>query len=136
MDKFHLIPPQASTGAQQVDWLFLAITLVMLFFVVIVFFPITWLAIKYRRGSKADRSNPSHGSNLIEVGWTTFPIILSIALFCWGAISYYQIQSPPANALQVQLIGKQWMWKLQHAEGKREINELHLPLGQAVTLTM
>ena len=136
MDKFHLLPPQASTSAQQVDWLFLALTLVMLFFMAVVFFPIAWFAIKYRRNSDADRSNPSRGSSLIEIGWTTFPIILSIALFCWGAISYYQIERPPPDALQVQLVAKQWMWKLQHAEGKREINELHVPLGQAVTLTM
>ena len=86
MDKFHLLPPQASTSAQQVDWLFLALTLVMLFFMAVVLFPIAWFAIKYRRNSDADRSNPSRGSSLIEIGWTIFPIILSIALFCWGAM--------------------------------------------------
>ncbi|MDB6148542.1 MAG: cytochrome c oxidase, subunit [Spartobacteria bacterium] len=136
MDRFRLIPPEASSSAQQVDWLFLAITAVMLFFTVMVFFPIAWFAIKYRQGSKADRSNPSHGSNLIEVGWTIFPIIVGIALFSWGAITFYQFERPPANALQVQVVGKQWMWKLQHAEGKREIDELHVPVGQPVTLTM
>jgi cytochrome c oxidase subunit II len=136
MDKFHLIPPQASTSAQQIDWLFWSLAVVTLFFTVVIFFPLTWFAIKYRRGSKADRTNPSLGSNLIEVGWTSFPIVLSIALFSWGAVTYFHIERPPPNALQVQVVGKQWMWKLQHAEGKREINELHVPLGQAITLTM
>src|SRR5438067_2884931 len=108
----------------------------MLFFLISVFFPITWFAIKYRSGSDANRSNPSHGSNLIEISWTTLPIVLSVALFSWGAVAYYHIERPPPNALQVQIVGKQWMWKLQHAEGKREINELHVPLGQPVALTM
>ena len=130
MDKFRLIPPQASTSAYQIDWLFIALVAIMLFFLISVFFPITWFAIKYRRGSEAKRSNPSHGSNLIEISWTTLPIVLSIALFSWGAVAYYHIERPPPNALQVQVVGKQWMWKLQHAEGKREINELHIPLGQ------
>ena len=136
MDKFRLVPPQASTSAYQIDWLFIALVAIMLFFLISVFFPITWFAIKYRRGSDANRSNPSHSSNLIEIGWTTLPIVLSVALFSWGAVAYYHIERPPPNALQVQIVGKQWMWKLQHAEGKREINELHVPLGQAVALTM
>ena len=136
MDKFRLIPPQASTSAHQIDWLFIALVAIMLFFLIGVFFPITWFAIKYRRGSNANRSNPSHGSNLIEISWTTLPVVLSVALFSWGAVAYYHIERPPPNALEVQIVGKQWMWKLQHAEGKREINELHVPLGQAVALTM
>src|SRR5437764_12311517 len=136
MDKFRLIPPQASTSAPQIDWLFIALVVIMLFFLISVFFPITWFAIKYRRGSDANRSNPAHSSNLIEIGWTILPIVLSVALFSWGAVAYYHIERPPPNALEVQIVGKQWMWKLQHAEGKREINELHVPLGQAVALTM
>jgi cytochrome c oxidase subunit II len=136
MDRFHLIPPQASTSAQEIDWLFWSLTAILLLFSIVVFVPLTWFAIKYRRGSKADRANPSAGSNLIEVGWTSFPIVLSLALFSWGAVTYFHIERPPPNALQVQVVGKQWMWKLQHAEGKREINELHVPLGQAITLTM
>jgi cytochrome c oxidase subunit 2 len=136
MDQFRLFPPEASSSASHIDWLFLALTLVSLFFVVVVFLPITFFAIKYRRGSSADRSNPSSGSNLLEAGWTLFPILLSIGLFVWGATTYYQMQRPPRDALQVQVVGKQWMWKVQHAEGKKEINELHLPLGRTVNLTL
>ena len=72
----------------------------------------------------------------LESGWTLFPLLLSLALFGWGAAAYYHMERPPGDALQVQVVGKQWMWKLQHAEGKKEINELHVPLGRAVTLTL
>ncbi|HEX3619357.1 MAG TPA: cytochrome c oxidase subunit II [Candidatus Udaeobacter sp.] len=136
MDKFHLFPPQASTSAHNVDALYFALILISLFFIAVVFLPILFFCIKYRRGSPADRSNPSSGSNLIEFGWTMVPTFMGLAIFTWGALDYFQIERKPANAIDVQVVGKQWMWKLQHAEGKREINELHIPVDQTVALTL
>ena len=136
MDKFHLFPPQASTGAHEVDTLFFALTLISLFFIAVIFLPILFFCIKYRRGSPADRSNPSSGSNVIEFGWTTLPTLMGLALFAWGAVDYFRIERKPANAIDVQVVGKQWMWKIQHAEGKREINELHIPIDRTVALTL
>jgi cytochrome c oxidase subunit II len=136
MDRFHLFPPEASSSAQQVDWLYFGLTAMLIFFTALVFLPIIFFAVRYRRGSKADRSNPSSGSNLLETGWTIFPLLVGLGFFSWGAILYYQIERPPSNALQVQVVAKQWMWKLQHAEGKKEINELHVPLDRNISLTM
>ena len=85
MDKFRLLPPDASSNAAQVDFMFIGLLAIMLFFLIAVFFPLIWFAIKYRKGSKADRRNPSEGSNLIEVGWTTLPTVMGIALFCLGS---------------------------------------------------
>jgi cytochrome c oxidase subunit 2 len=136
MDKFHLFPPQASTSAYQVDALFFALTLISLFFIAVVFLPILFFCIKYRRGSSADRSNPSSGSNIVEVGWTTLPTLMGLAIFSWGAVDYFRIERRPANAIDVQVVGKQWMWKVQHAEGKSEINELHIPVDRTVALTL
>jgi cytochrome c oxidase subunit 2 len=136
MDEFRLFPPQASTSAYQVDSLYLVLTLVSLFFMTIVFLPILYFCIKYRRGSPADRSNPSSGSNLLEVGWTTLPTLMGLGLFAWGALDYFRIERQPGDAIDVQVVGKQWMWKIQHAEGKREINELHIPVDRTIALTM
>ncbi len=136
MNDFRLFPLEASSGAAQIDWLFFGLVLMSLFFLTVVFLPITYFSIRYRRGSSADRSNPSTGSNILETGWTVLPLIISLGFFTWGALVYFHIERPPRNALQVQVVAKQWMWKLQHAEGKREINELHIPLGQTVNLTM
>jgi cytochrome c oxidase subunit II len=136
VNKFYLFPPEAANTAREVDLLFFALTGVSVFFVAIVFLPLIFFAIKYRRGSNANRANPSSGSVFLESGWTLFPLVLAIALFCWGAAAYYHMERPPADALQVHVVGKQWMWKLQHAEGKKEINELHVPLDRAVNLTM
>jgi cytochrome c oxidase subunit 2 len=136
MDTFRLFPIEASTSAREIDYLYFGLTVMLLFFVAVVFIPIIYFSIRYRRGSQANRANPSTGSNLLESGWTLFPLLVSIGFFFWGAMVYYHIEKPPRNALQVQVVAKQWMWKLQHAEGKKEINELHIPLQRTVSLTM
>jgi cytochrome c oxidase subunit 2 len=136
MDRFHLFPPQAATSSHEVDALFFALILISLFFIAVVFLPILFFCIKYRQGSPADRSNPSSGSNLIELGWTTVPTLMGLTLFAWGAVDYFRIERKPDNAIDVQVVGKQWMWKIQHAEGRREINELHLPVDRPVALSL
>ena len=136
MDQFRLFPPQASTGSHEVDALFFALTVVSLFFIAIIFLPILFFSIKYRRGSAADRSNSRTSSNLLESGWTLGAVVLSLGLFGWGALGYFHLERKPADALEVQVVGKQWMWKIQHAEGKREINELHIPINRTVALTL
>ena len=136
MDKFRLFPAQASTSAHEVDTLFLVLTLISLFFIAAIFLPILFFCIKYRRGSPADRSNPSNDSNIVEFGWTTLPTLMGLAIFTWGALDYFRIERRPANAIEVHVVGKQWMWKVQHAEGKREINELHIPVDRIVALTL
>ena len=136
MNRFRLFPPEASTSAQQIDWIYFALVALTVLICVIVFVPIIFFSIKYRRGSKADRSNPRVESVFIESGWTIVPLLIFIGLFSWGAVVYFHVENPPRDALQVQVIGKQWMWRLQHAEGKQEINELHVPVGRAVELTM
>ena len=136
MNRFRLFPPEASTSAQQIDWIYFALVALTVLICVIVFVPIIVFSIKYRRGSKADRSNPRVESVFIESGWTIVPLLIFIGLFSWGAVVYFHVENPPRDALQVQVIGKQWMWRLQHAEGKQEINELHVPVGRAVELTM
>jgi len=136
VDEFRLFPPQASPVAQQLDWLFFALSAITIFFCAVVFLPIIFFSVKYRRGSQVDRSHPRTESMLIESGWTLVPLLIAIGLFSWGAVLYFHMERPPRDALQVQVLGKQWMWKLQHAEGKREINELHVPAGRTVALTM
>jgi len=97
---------------------------------------IVFLAFKYRRGSKASRQRSGHGSMLLEVVWIVIPFILSMGMFIWGASVYFRLFDMPADAMEVHVVGKQWMWKFQHPDGRREINELHVPLGQPVRLNM
>jgi cytochrome c oxidase subunit 2 len=38
--------------------------------------------------------------------------------------------------MEINVVGKRWMWKLQHMTGQREINELHVPVGRPVKLNL
>ncbi len=133
---FHLLPFSASENAGRVDAIFWALTGLSAFILVIVFVPLIYFSIKYRRGSEADRTPLKTPTWKFEVTWTILPFFIGMGIFAWAAEVYFHIESPPANALEVDVVGKQWMWKLQHAEGNREINELHVPLGRAIKLTM
>src|SRR5438105_15804649 len=114
MDSFRFFPPQASTSAHEVDNLYFALTLISLLFIAVIFLPILFFCIKYRRGSSADRSNPSNNSNIVEFGWTILPTIIKLTLFAWDAVDYFRIERKTANAIDVEMVAKQWMWNIQH----------------------
>lgn len=133
---FPLFPDQASSLAREVDWLYFALIGLSVLVIAIVFLPMFYFLFKYRRGKKADRSPLRTPTWKVEVTWTVIPLFLTFGIFAWASELYYRIERPPSDALEVNVVAKQWMWKLQHSEGKREINELHVPLGRTVKLTM
>jgi cytochrome c oxidase subunit II len=133
---FPLFPEQASTMAARVDALFYFLVAVTVFFAALIFFMIVVFAVKYRRRSEDERPRPIEGNFWLEILWSAIPLGLTMVMFVWGAIIYFDIYNPPNDALEISIVGRQWMWKAQHAEGQREINELHVPVGQAVKLTM
>jgi len=132
----RLLPEQASTVASQVDALFLFLVAVTAFFSGLIFLLVVVFTIKYRRRSEAERPKAIHGSLLLEALWTVIPLGIALVIFVWGAYLYFVISRPPAAAMEVYVVGKQWMWKLQHPTGQREINELHIPVHRPVKLTM
>jgi cytochrome c oxidase subunit 2 len=133
---FPLAPTQASEYAKQYDPLFYAITLLTIFFTVAVMSVVVFFAIRYKAGSKADRSRPQHENLKLEIAWSLPPLLLGLFIFAWGAALFVGVRRPPANALNIFVIGKQWMWHIQHPNGVREMNELHVPEGVPVKLTM
>jgi cytochrome c oxidase subunit II len=131
-----LFPEQASTTAAKVDALYFGLLGLTFFFVALIYGLLLYFGIKYRRGSRADRSNPVSTSHKIEALWIGIPFVISIVFFVWASRVYFELYNPPKDAAEVFVVGKQWMWYLQHPEGKRETNELHVPLGRPVKLTM
>lgn len=93
-------------------------------------------AIKYRHRSDVDRPLQIEGSLRLEVLWTVIPLGIALTSFAWGASVYFTTYRPPAEALEINVVGKQWMWKLQHPTGQREINELHIPVAQPVKIRL
>jgi cytochrome c oxidase subunit 2 len=134
--KLPLFPVQASTIAPEVDHLLYFLLAVAVFFTLLIFFSIFYFAVRYRRRSEQELPHVIHGSMTLEILWSVIPFGLTMVMFTWGASIYFTQNVPPHDALTVYAVGKQWMWKLQHMEGQREINELHIPVGRAVKLIM
>lgn len=131
-----LFPTAASTTAARVDDIYFVLLVFSAFILAIVFLPMIYFLFKYRRGNRAWRGPLGISTNKFEVTWTVIPTIVAMGFFAWGADVYFYQEVPPANTLDVNVVGKQWMWKVQHQEGNREINEIHLPVNRAIKLTL
>jgi cytochrome c oxidase subunit 2 len=136
MGLLRLFPVQASTFAPDVDHLLYFLLAVAVFFSLAIFSAIFYFAIRYRRRSESELPRPIHGGMALEILWSVIPLGLTMVMFTWGASIYFNESRPPDNALDIYVVAKQWMWKLEHLGGQREINELHIPVGRAVRLTM
>jgi cytochrome c oxidase subunit 2 len=132
-----IIEAQASSFAGEIDALFFVFLALTIVFTVLVGAMVAFLAVRYRRGSRVDRSRPPHHSTVLELSWSVGPLILALGMFVWSAKLFAVMFGPaPANAMEVFAIGKQWMWHMQHQNGIRENNELHIPVGRPVKITM
>ena len=132
----QLRPTDASTSADSVDHLYFFLTGLTLFFTFLIFGVIFYFMIKYRRRSEAERPPATEQSMVLEITWIVIPSLICIFLFFWSASLFFAAAQPPQGAMEIFVVGKQWMWHLQHPEGPREINQLHIPVDVPVRLTM
>jgi cytochrome c oxidase subunit 2 len=135
MPSFPLFPVEASTMAGKVDALYFFLVAVSAFFVILIATLVIFFGIRYRRRSHAEVGGRVVPSLALEVAWTVVPLLLGLVMFAWGASLYFSQSQAPAETIDVYVVGKQWMWKFQHLNGQREIDELHVPVGRAVRLT-
>ena len=133
---FPLFPDQASTLAPKIDELFLFLVAVSVFFSLLISILIIVFAVKYRRRSEEERPPLILGNLGLEMLWTLIPLSLTMVMFVWGAKLFFITFYPPSDALEINVVAKQWMWKVQHAEGRSEIDELHIPTGRPIKLIM
>jgi cytochrome c oxidase subunit 2 len=131
-----LVPDSASTFSWQVDALYFYLSGVTLFFALLISSVLIFFVIRYRRRTPYEIPRPIAGSHKLETVWTIIPFIIAMTMFGWGARVYFTQYKAPADAIEVYVVGKQWMWKLQHATGQREINQLHVPVGRKIKLIM
>ncbi|MGB0036630.1 MAG: cytochrome c oxidase subunit II [Candidatus Acidiferrales bacterium] len=129
-------PPAASSIAEGVDRLHFFLTGLTLFFTGFIFLAILYFMVKYRRRSEDEQPAETEEHLSLELTWTLIPTFLCVVIFVWSSSLYFRNSRPPSASTEIFVIGKQWMWHLQHPEGPREINELHVPLGVPVKLTM
>ena len=130
------MPESASTLSSEVDAIYFYLSGVTVFFTLLIAGAIIFFVIRYRRRNVSEIPRPIEGSTKLETFWSVIPLLIAMSFFFWGASVFYRQYRPPTNALEVYVVGKQWMWKFQHPTGQREINELHVPVGRKVKLIM
>lgn len=133
---FPFFPQAASEQAGQVDALYFFLVAVTAFFMALIAILIVVFAVKFRRKHDTEVGEAIHGSLALELLWTIIPLGITMVMFVWGAQVFFHMTRPPKGALEIYVVGKQWMWKAQHLDGAREINELHVPIGRPVKLIM
>jgi cytochrome c oxidase subunit II len=136
LTNFPFFPPQASAQAGQVDGIFFFMVAVTAVFSIGIAAALIIFAVKYRRKAENEVGFAIHGSLALELLWTIIPLGIAMVMFAWGAKVFFDLYRGPAGAMEIHVVGKQWMWKVQHMEGAREINELHVPVGRPVKLIM
>jgi cytochrome c oxidase subunit 2 len=134
-DNFPLWPDRASTAAGNVDALFIFLLIVSGLMTALIFTAVVYFAARYRR-RRGVLAEQIEGSTPLELTWSIIPLFVFMVIFAWGAVVYFKGRTPPRDSTEVYVVAKQWMWKLEHAEGQREINELHVPVGRDVKLIM
>jgi cytochrome c oxidase subunit 2 len=136
MGSLPLFPQAASTVATDVDMLYFFILAVASFFTILVTAAVVYFAVRFRRRHPDEVGHEIPGSIALELIWSVIPFVLAMVMFFWGAALFFDLSRPPADSMDVFVVGKQWMWKVQHPEGVREINELHVPVGRPVRITL
>jgi cytochrome c oxidase subunit 2 len=131
-----LFPETASTIAEEVDALYFFLVGLAGFFGILIATLIVTFAVIFRRRHADEVGAQVHGGLLLEIGWTVIPFLITLFIFFWGARVYFAMANPPQETINIYVVGKQWMWKVQHTAGQREINELHVPVGRPVKLIM
>jgi cytochrome c oxidase subunit II len=131
-----IFPEQASSFAWQVDILYFYLIVVSIVFTVPIVAAVFFFFIRYREKEKYAIPEEIHGSITLETVWSIIPFVVSMTIFLGGAIVYFNQYRMPEDVMEIYVVGKQWMWKAQHGTGQREINELHVPVGRKIKLTM
>jgi cytochrome c oxidase subunit 2 len=134
-DNFPLWPDRASTAANNVDALFIFLIILSGLMSLLIFTAVVYFAARYRR-RRGVPAEQIEGSTPLELTWSIIPMFVFMVIFAWGAVVYFKSRTPPRDSTEVYVVAKQWMWKLEHSEGQREINELHVPVGRDVKLIM
>jgi cytochrome c oxidase subunit 2 len=133
---FPLFPDSASALSGNVDALYVIWAAVSVFFTILIAGLIIFFMARYRRRHPEQVGEEERAALWLEILWSAVPLVIMLAMFAWGTRVFFQLYRPPADAVEYTAIGKQWMWKVQHPDGTREINAMHVPVGQSIKVKL
>ena len=131
-----MFPEVASTMASRVDALYMFLVGLSAVLSIGIAAMVVIFMIRFRRRDPNSIGARIHGGMLLEITWSVVPLIICLGIFVWAAQIFFAMSRPPAETMNIYVVGKQWMWKFQHLDGQREINEVHVPVGRPVKMIM
>ncbi|MHB1840959.1 MAG: cytochrome c oxidase subunit II, partial [Acidobacteriaceae bacterium] len=135
LKNFAIFPPEASTIAPYADALYFALIGMTVTGLALVMTMVLIFSLRYRQ-KRHPEAVQIEGSTLLEATWTLIPLGIFLVFFVWGALLYFRVFNPPPNSMNIYVVGKQWMWKVEHQGGQHEINALHIPTGVPIQVTL
>jgi cytochrome c oxidase subunit 2 len=126
----------ASANVAETDLLIIALVAISGVVLALVFGLMLLYVVRYRHNSPIDRGQIAEKTFRFEISWTAATLVIFFGLFIWGADLYVRLWRAPPDAVKIYVVAKQWMWKVQHPGGQRELNALHVPAGKPVELIM
>ena len=127
---FRFFPHEASTLAPEVDRLYAYTLAVSVLLSSLLAALVIALCVRYRRRrDQPDTPPPVRTYSWLEYAWIAALTGLFLSMFGWAAVVFAHLREVPHGAMPVRVLAKQWMWKFQHQNGRREIDELHVPSG-------
>jgi cytochrome c oxidase subunit 2 len=133
---FVLFPQEASSYASSVDFVTLAWLALFVVLLAALFGTLLVFLVRYREGSPAPREDREYKSTAIELTWIAIPLVIFLGFFAWATRIYARMYTDPTDGMAVYVVGKQWMWKIEHENGQREIDQLHIPVGENILITL
>ncbi|MEW6055193.1 MAG: cytochrome c oxidase subunit II [Bdellovibrionota bacterium] len=128
--------PQAATNAVRIDALHDFLWWMSVFFLALITFATLYFAWKYHRSKKGRETAYILGSHTLEAIWTIIPLILMLVIFAWGYRDYLWLRTEPQNPVEINVIGRQWLWNFEYPNGRKTMNEVYVPKGKAVKMIM
>lgn len=130
------MPSQGTEIAKQVDNLYGFLLITSLIACILVVGGMIYFVWKYKRRTPDDKTAYISHNTFLEFLWSFIPLVIFLFVFAWGWYIYHQERAMPKNALEINVLGKQWAWEVEYKNGYKAVNEVVVPIGQDVKLLL
>lgn len=131
------LPEQASSVAYGIDVLHYVVIGVSVLGAVGVTLAVAVLLLRFHR---RHGYTPPRRARRVSVWAEAFVIggllLMFVVFWIVGFLQFVTLRTPPANAMDVYVVGKQWMWTFAYPNGAASIGDLYVPVHRPVRLVM
>ncbi|ADO74536.1 cytochrome c oxidase subunit II [Stigmatella aurantiaca] len=133
-NKILFLPERASTFAERVDVLHYFVVGTTMVMSAGVGLAALFFFFRFRRRVPNQTTEYVVPDLKTEFLFVSVPLVFFLVWFAIGFRDFTWVTTPPKDAMDVYVMGKQWMWKFAYPEGPNGVNVLHVPANRPVRL--